>query len=423
MRPVVGLAAPLALLAPAGAQSLIAPDSTVRTVVAISAVDGALEASGFMDLDDGAIPANRPYAGAVVGNELWFTDDVTGKVTRWNRFGTIQLGAIDLAPNRLRGITVAFGAVWVGAGTPSGTVQDYLAEITPGGALVALHPMPGLVNGVAARGSELLVAINDDDTLRRVDPATGAVTGTFVVSNGISQFDSPEDIDVLSSGNVLVGGSLEPHGFFEYDPQGALLRYVDTTSIPQGGVRGVQGLANGDVAFSAGQGLFRWSRGTGQIEQLATSLTLYYLNEVPSIPLGVRECGPAVPNSTGRPGTATAVGSAVLANGAVRLCAQDLPIAATGYFLCSRTPGHVVNAGGSQGTLCLGGTVGRFNQQIGFTANDGFFSITVDTTQVPQPTGFVGLLPGETWRFQCWYRDANPTVTSNFTDAMAVTFQ
>ncbi|MCP3916270.1 MAG: hypothetical protein GY711_12005 [bacterium] len=30
--------------------------------------------------------------------------------------------------------------------------------------------------------------------------------------------------------------------------------------------------------------------------------------------------------------------------------------------------------------------------------------------------------PGETWNFQCWYRDNNPGPTSNFTDAVSVTF-
>ena len=32
-------------------------------------------------------------------------------------------------------------------------------------------------------------------------------------------------------------------------------------------------------------------------------------------------------------------------------------------------------------------------------------------------------IPGQTWNFQAWYRDANPTVTSNFTDAVGITFQ
>jgi hypothetical protein len=38
-------------------------------------------------------------------------------------------------------------------------------------------------------------------------------------------------------------------------------------------------------------------------------------------------------------------------------------------------------------------------------------------------TPTVGVAPGESWSFQAWYRDNNPTPTSNFTDASTVTFQ
>ncbi|MCP3996840.1 MAG: hypothetical protein GY722_17525 [bacterium] len=33
------------------------------------------------------------------------------------------------------------------------------------------------------------------------------------------------------------------------------------------------------------------------------------------------------------------------------------------------------------------------------------------------------VLPGDTWTFQCWFRDHDPALTSNFTDAVSVTFQ
>ena len=39
------------------------------------------------------------------------------------------------------------------------------------------------------------------------------------------------------------------------------------------------------------------------------------------------------------------------------------------------------------------------------------------------PQNPVSAQPGEAWYFQCWHRDANPTTTSNFTDAVSVTFQ
>lgn len=413
-----------ALTAHAHAQSVIVPDSTVRTVLSFSHATGALEAAGFMDLDDGALATNRSYQGELVGNELWFTDDVLGRITRWNRFGTVQLGAIDLPGQRLRGIEYAFGRAWVGAGNPSGTIQDYLAELMPNGALVTLHPMPGVINGVVALGSALLVSDADNDDLLLVDPSTGSVTGAFHDSNGVSGIDSPQQVQALPNGHVLAAGSLQPVGFFEYDTQGVQVDHVDTSAFPLGGgARGVHRLADGRTLISVTDGIVRYDPVTQQIDPLIDSLTPYFFTLLPSIPIGVPECGSAVLNSTGRAGTIQAVGSVHIVDSAVRLAAQDLPNSSNGYFLASLTSGFVPNAGNSQGTLCLGGTVGRFNQQIQFSANDGFFSITVDPNAIPQPNGTVPLVAGQTWRFQCWYRDANPGSTSNFTNATAVTFQ
>jgi hypothetical protein len=138
-----------------------------------------------------------------------------------------------------------------------------------------------------------------------------------------------------------------------------------------------------------------------------------------------RYCTPAVPNSTGQSGLMSATGSnPVLAND-VTLFASQIPHNSFGFFLASRTQGHVAGAGGSQGVLCLGGAIGRYVGlgQIRNSGTTGSFSLGIDLTTMPQPSGNVAVQPGETWNFQAWHRDANPTVTSNFTDALSVTFQ
>ena len=56
-------------------------------------------------------------------------------------------------------------------------------------------------------------------------------------------------------------------------------------------------------------------------------------------------------------------------------------------------------------------------------AASGTYAIQVDPTSIPRPIGFVAVQPGETWHFSCWYRDQNPTPTSNFTGGLTVTFQ
>jgi hypothetical protein len=37
--------------------------------------------------------------------------------------------------------------------------------------------------------------------------------------------------------------------------------------------------------------------------------------------------------------------------------------------------------------------------------------------------GVVAAMPGETWNFTAWHCDANPSLTSTFTDAVSATFQ
>ena len=54
------------------------------------------------------------------------------------------------------------------------------------------------------------------------------------------------------------------------------------------------------------------------------------------------------------------MGRASVADNSVTLFASDLPLNATTYFLTSLTQDFVLNPGGSQGNLCVGGAIGRY---------------------------------------------------------------
>jgi hypothetical protein len=141
--------------------------------------------------------------------------------------------------------------------------------------------------------------------------------------------------------------------------------------------------------------------------------------------IGTAYCSPAVPNSTGLPGSMTILGSETVTLNDIRIGARSLPFGSFGFFLTSQTQGFVAQAGNSQGTLCLGGAVGRYvgPGQVLSSGMSGSFSLTLDLSLTPTPTGLVTVTAGETWSFQAWYRDANPALTSNFTDAVGVTFR
>ena len=130
--------------------------------------------------------------------------------------------------------------------------------------------------------------------------------------------------------------------------------------------------------------------------------------------LGSAYCN-STPNSTGVEAGLVVTGSDTVSGDLLFLTAFHMPQNEFGYFLTSQTQGFVAMPGGSQGNLCLGGSIIRFVQQVDSSGDEGLMSIPVDLSFPP-------ILAGETWCFQGWFRDKNPNVTSNFTEASSVTF-
>ncbi|MGK0217287.1 MAG: polyhydroxybutyrate depolymerase [Planctomycetota bacterium] len=131
-----------------------------------------------------------------------------------------------------------------------------------------------------------------------------------------------------------------------------------------------------------------------------------------------RYCSPASPNSSGLPASIQVEGSDVVVDNALGLVAEDLPTNQFGYFLGSQTSGFS-NPMGSQGSLCLAGQIARFNAAVQSSGAMGTFALEIDLMSIPTSPPVAALI-GETWNFQAWFRDANPTPTSNFTDAVSV---
>ena len=128
--------------------------------------------------------------------------------------------------------------------------------------------------------------------------------------------------------------------------------------------------------------------------------TTSFLVEYAGGGLGSNYCA-ANPNSTGAAGSMGADGSPSVALNDFNLTASGLPANSFGFFITSRQQGFAPTPGGSQGNLCLGGAVGRFQQQIVNSGPAGEFTIPADLTAFPDPAlGTVGVLPGDTWNFQ-----------------------
>ncbi|MCP3916743.1 MAG: hypothetical protein GY711_14400 [bacterium] len=133
--------------------------------------------------------------------------------------------------------------------------------------------------------------------------------------------------------------------------------------------------------------------------------------------IGTSYCGPAVPNSSGASASMAAEGSARIVDRDVVLVASGLPVSELGYFLVARRQG-LAQPAGSAGFLCLGGEVGRF-RAIAEIIEGPEASLRIDVGALPL-AGAPGAAVGETWNFQCWFRDGS---TSSFTDAVAIRFE
>ncbi|MEM9378347.1 MAG: hypothetical protein AAGB93_00260 [Planctomycetota bacterium] len=183
-----------------------------------------------------------------------------------------------------------------------------------------------------------------------------------------------------------------------------------------------------DDGFEDPQGLFADDRGNVLASVRATSMergastSKLTLGEPGAADPG---CAVGAANSTGAGARLSAAGSPLAGLNGLTLVVDGLPASTVLLPLVSPDAGFVPGAGGSQGDLCLGGTIGRFAGpgQVRTATADGFASFQVPLDRIPRATGFVQGMAGETWRFQGWYRDANPTSTSNFTSAWAVTLQ
>ncbi|MEZ6016559.1 MAG: hypothetical protein R3F49_15690 [Planctomycetota bacterium] len=380
------------------------------------------------------------------------------------------------------------GQFVVGAFEPAGVfnayTEAYLAcRWTAQGQALPLGQLPG------GEASSVAVAISDDgavvvgnDSVALVGNGYGvwSIDGGFVwtAATGIQAITQPaEDFlarDVSGDGQVIVGSGRGPASGA---PSVALRRVagqpIEELVSPQGtsfclatnldGTVIIGYVTGGAVSpYTSYTGTFVWVEGQGAFALadyltargavLPASYTLTRALQIsadgsailglgldaanvqhvwlayaapPRFEFGAATCAPAQVNSAGHPASLHGVGFGYLGGGGVALEVADAPPGATCLFLASRAGGSVLFPGGSQGELCLGGSIGRFAapQEVRVADASGAARLPLDLASLPQPAGRVAVQPGETWHFQCWYRDANPGPTSNFTSGLVEGFE
>lgn len=130
----------------------------------------------------------------------------------------------------------------------------------------------------------------------------------------------------------------------------------------------------------------------------------------------------AAPNSTGSISLISAAGSTDVALNDITLNVASLPLNQFGLFVTSQTQAFTMNPGGSNGNLCVGGMIGRFNAGVVSSGATGTVSLPVNLNAIPAPMGAYAVMPGDTVNFQFWHRDVAAPGFSNLSEGLEIAF-
>lgn len=314
------------------------------------------------------------------------------------------VGIIDLGT--LGGDTTAVARdINRGANVIVGESGNRAFRWTPGAGMQPL-PVPVGSTATSVSGNGFVVAGSADGESYAWSFVGGVRgLGTF----GCTGCGEESAFGIDETGSVIVGTSVAPDATRRAYRWTASTGLVDLGEAASGPGTGHARATSADGSVVVGHGVGPMGLGRAWIWT--------------SSEIGERYCV-ADMNSTGRGALLNVAGSSLVSANELELSAEFLPQSSFGFFITSTARAQVPQPGGSQGTLCVGGQVGRFvgPGQILNSGSSGRFALTVDVGAIPTPTGFVAIQPGEEWNFQAWYRDVMSGPTSNFTDAVSVTF-
>ena len=253
----------------APAQVLAMPDSVSNRLVTFSAVDGTLINAAFFALGGGT-----PVHALGVGNEIWVSEQIGDRVSRWGAdgsfLGQIGGGATGGLDN-VRGMALVGNTVYVtNAGTTNGAPGAAVVMFSSAGAsmgsFATATTSPSPFGLLAYQGGLLVSSSSANDDVHRYSLA-GASQGTF---HNSSTLNFGQQMAYASNGDILVAGFSSNNIVRLNAATGAVL-----TTYTAAGARGVAQLGNGNVMWTSASGAFVLDTGTGASTQIYTGAGRY----------------------------------------------------------------------------------------------------------------------------------------------------
>lgn len=275
---------------------------------------------------------------------------------------------------------------------------------------------------------------NYDIYLSSSENVPGALSTTYTDNLG-ADFTLCRGGPISMSGPFFPGGALSP----QVNAFGTLIPFSNAY-LYQGGellltVRHDGNNCGGNGSLETVPSPFTQALGVSSYTQSDNwynqGLIVMKLEFTPPAGLGTPTCSPAANNSTGSPAILTAGGLITAQPYTLFLNTTNLPPNQFGYYVAGPTQAFIPTPNFSQGNLCVGNPQFRIIPSLQNTSTGvaGQAAWTVDTNNVdsqgasPSADANQVISPGETFHFQLWYRDLNPTTTSNFSNGLSVLFQ
>ncbi|MBS1701587.1 MAG: PEP-CTERM sorting domain-containing protein [Armatimonadetes bacterium] len=252
--------------------AVIMPDDVNNRLVSFDPFDGSL-----LNTEMFSLAGNQPVQAMQVGNEIWVTEELGNRISRWSMTGN-PLGEITGGLQYSYGMAEIGGNVYVcNSGNGTGSLGIGIVEFDTAGNFLNYFDTPASqpLSILNYKGA-MLVGSNHQDDDMYVYGLDGTAIGTF--HNG-SDTNLVEQMAYNMDGKILAachnGGKIA----IMSPDDGSFL----TSFGPDTGERGVYQLGNGNILFSDNDGAYVYNPNTFKWNQVYAGSGRYFslVNPVP----------------------------------------------------------------------------------------------------------------------------------------------